>query len=389
MGRGRPSLRIGTHGVIRRTEVSEGHWRVLTWYRDADGEPRRVTATTPDGVEDRYGDKAVTALLDKLATRQPPSGGELTADTRLGDLLDWHITRIEAEDALSPKTVDTYRYAVKHARPHLGAIRVGEATPRTLTDALAAIQRAHGDTRARQVRVLLNTVLTDAVLAGVITQNPVLQLPKMKRTKKPAGGAPAVDMVTMARIYRRVTSSAYCRRKDLRDVVLVLMGTGARISEVLGLRWSDVDLVESTITFSGRVTTAVGKGTERLPGLKNGDAERTVAVPRFLVDALTQRPHDNAVKVFPSAVGTWRDPNNTARLWREWRGSLGLDIEAVSSHSWRKTAATVIDDAGLSARVAADQLGHTKVSMTQDVYMARKRVHTAVADALQGVIVGR
>ena len=138
------------------------------------------------------------------------------------------------------------------------------------------------------------------------------------------------------------------------------------------------------------MTTAVGKGTVRLDGLKNGDQARTVAVPVWLAAALTARAVGVEVdaKVFPSAVGTWRDTNNTARLWREWRGSSGLDIDAVSSHSWRRTLATVIDDAGLSARVAADQLGHTKVSMTQDVYMARKRVHRAVADALGSVVEG-
>ena len=37
------------------------------------------------------------------------------------------------------------------------------------------------------------------------------------------------------------------------------------------------------------------------------------------------------------------------------------------------------DDGGLSARVGADQLGHAKVSMTQDKYMTRGRTHTEVA----------
>jgi integrase len=51
-------------------------------------------------------------------------------------------------------------------------------------------------------------------------------------------------------------------------------------------------------------------------------------------------------------------------------------------HSFRKTVATLIDDEGLSARIGADHLGHTRISMTQDNYMARGRVHTAVADLL-------
>jgi integrase len=46
----------------------------------------------------------------------------------------------------------------------------------------------------------------------------------------------------------------------------------------------------------------------------------------------------------------------------------------------------LIDDEGLSARIAADHLGHAQVSMTQDRYMARGRVHTEVAAMLDRVI---
>jgi hypothetical protein len=44
--------------------------------------------------------------------------------------------------------------------------------------------------------------------------------------------------------------------------------------------------------------------------------------------------------------------------------------------------ATLIDDSGLSARVGADQLGHARPSMTQDVYMSRGRIHAEVAAIL-------
>jgi integrase len=58
----------------------------------------------------------------------------------------------------------------------------------------------------------------------------------------------------------------------------------------------------------------------------------------------------------------------------------------VTSHSFRKTVATLIDDEGLSARIGADQLGHAKVSMTQDKYMSRGRVQTQVAELLDRTI---
>ena len=58
----------------------------------------------------------------------------------------------------------------------------------------------------------------------------------------------------------------------------------------------------------------------------------------------------------------------------------------MTSHSFRKTVATLIDDEGLSARIGADQLGHAKVSMTQDKYMSRGRVHTQVTELLDRTI---
>jgi hypothetical protein len=54
----------------------------------------------------------------------------------------------------------------------------------------------------------------------------------------------------------------------------------------------------------------------------------------------------------------------------------------VTSHAFRKTAATELDRAGLSARQIADQLGHSKVSMAQDRYLGRGAVGEEAAAAL-------
>ena len=85
-----------------------------------------------------------------------------------------------------------------------------------------------------------------------------------------------------------------------------------------------------------------------------------------------------------STAGTWRDPNNFGRDWRRVRAELG--VPEVTTHSFRKSVATLIDDRGLSARIGADQLGHARPSMTQDRYMARGKLHTQVAEALDDAI---
>ena len=51
-------------------------------------------------------------------------------------------------------------------------------------------------------------------------------------------------------------------------------------------------------------------------------------------------------------------------------------------HVFRKTVATRLDDAGLSARQVADQLGHARPSLTQDIYMGRKVVTADAARLL-------
>jgi len=51
-------------------------------------------------------------------------------------------------------------------------------------------------------------------------------------------------------------------------------------------------------------------------------------------------------------------------------------------HVFRKTAATELDQAALSARQIADQLGHAKVSMTQDRDLGRRAVDDQAAEAL-------
>ncbi|GAB2679523.1 helix-turn-helix domain-containing protein [Kribbella swartbergensis] len=55
----------------------------------------------------------------------------------------------------------------------------------------------------------------------------------------------------------------------------------------------------------------------------------------------------------------------------------------IRSHALRKTTATALDEAGHTARQIADQLGQAKVSITQDIYLARRAANPAAADALQ------
>jgi integrase len=144
-----------------------------------------------------------------------------------------------------------------------------------------------------------------------------------------------------------------------------------------------------TLAVCGKVVRVTGKGLVRDDETKTTAGRRTIALPRFAIDMLAARrrlPYlgEHPTIMFPSSAGTWRDSNNFGRDWRRVRAELG--VPEVTTHSFRKSVATLIDDSGLSARIGADQPGHARPSMTQDVYMTRGKVHTQVADALDAAI---
>lgn len=66
---------------------------------------------------------------------------------------------------------------------------------------------------------------------------------------------------------------------------------------------------------------------------------------------------------------------------------IRLGFADVSTHSFRKTVATALDQAGLIAREVAEYLGHENPSITQDVYMAKNTGGTRAAAALDGLLV--
>jgi integrase len=388
---GRPPMRIGQHGKITRTSLGGGVWVARCRFRDLDGVTRRLERMTPAGMVDEYGAQAEGALRDALAARRPPGSGSITGATTLGDLLTRYITRCREDGELAPKSVDTYEATLDAVRSRMADVRVSEATPGLLDEILRGIRRDHGATRERHTKVALNAVLTDAVLAGAISANPVRELGTRRRRKadKRTKGAPALGVEQVRSLVAAVGASEACSQKDLADPVILLAATGLRRSELLALRWQDVDLDGRVLSINGSVVRLKGQGLVRQDTTKGG-AARSVPLPQFAADALhrrkaaaQQRPNSAGV-IFPSSAGTLRDPDNFGKQWREVREALGLP--EVTSHSFRKTVATLIDDSGLSARIGADQLGHARPSMTQDVYMNRGQIHTEVADVLDKAV---
>lgn len=387
---GRPPLRIGQHGKITREKV-KGVWVARTRYRDADGVVRRIERKGPFDEFDKHGKLAEDALLEAIAERRPPAEADaLGPDTLVMVLVDRHLERL-AEDGRSPATLDTYAFAADKLRKFLGGVRVREASTARLDAALRSMRTAHGATMAKQAKTILRGGLQLAVMANVLGANPVRDVQPLKSKAAPKG-AVALTAEQLRELLAKLRASDYCQTRDLIDPITLAMATGLRRGELLALRWSDFDADAGTITVAGKLLRAKGKGLQWIDTGKTASSLRTLALSPFAVDMLTARRGEfyqgEHPMIFPSAASTWRDPNNFAKQWRKVRDDLGLpDPDKVTSHSFRKTIATLIDDEGLSARVGADQLGHAKPSMTQDRYMARGRVHPEVAALLERTVI--
>lgn len=147
--------------------------------------------------------------------------------------------------------------------------------------------------------------------------------------------------------------------RDLPDLVGFLMATGLRIGEACGLTWDAVDLQAGTIEVRAAAVRVRGRGLV-VKATKTDAGTRTLVLPRWCVGMLRARvdrleaTHGDrgGRPVFPAPLGGWRDPSNTQADLRDAFAAAGFDW--VTSHVFRKTVATLMDQAGLSSRAAAD-----------------------------------
>ncbi|MEZ0052118.1 integrase [Mycobacterium sp. MAA66] len=384
---GRPPLRIGQHGKITRTSLGGGVWLARCRFRDADGLTRIVERRSPTGQVDQYGKMAEDELIQSLKVRSAPGiSGKIKAETKLSALVQQHLDNLNGKNR-SPATMTTYRSAQRKLMKYSDSLRVSEAKPGRLNEVIDSVRKTHGANMARHCRTLLRGAMQLAVLDEVLPANPVAQVDRIESAVRPKG-ARALDDAELRALLSTLRASDECVRMDLVDPVTVLIATGMRRAELLALRWEDFDEKAGTLTVAGKLVRIQGDGLRRLDGGKTASAARTVPVATFAVTALSGRRGrafwGEQPMIFPSTAGSWRDPDNFNKQWRKVRDDLG--VPDVTSHSFRKSVATLIDSAGLSARVGADQLGHSKVSMTQDRYMGRGKVHPEVAAVLDRAI---
>jgi integrase len=369
---GRPSLAIGTAGRTPVYRTVQG-WKARTLFRDYDGVTRAVERHgTTKGAAVR---SLAAALRDRVRVGESES---ITRDTRVAALCRAFLTLV-AEQGKSPTTTFAYEYAAeRHIIPGLGSLRVRELTVGTVHRFLRSVATHHGPGTAKTCRSVLSGMCALAARHDALDRNPVRDVgPISNGAKKHPRALSAAEARQLRAL---LTYDAQAVEPDLPDFVAMMLATGLRIGEFAALRWDSIDLEAGTVTVRSTVVRLQGRGLTVKP-TKSAAGVRTLALPMWCVHMLRARPRTDPV--FPAPMGGWRDPSNTQADLREAFAHAGFGW--ITSHTFRKTVATLMDDAGLSARAAADQLGHAHPSLTQDAYFGRGVASTGAATVLESL----
>lgn len=309
-------------------------------------------------------------------------GGRLMGAQRqtVGDFLaSWLVSYAQA----GRRKETTLRLARTNVRayllPVLGDVLLRDLTPRIVSDALGHLltqgrRLGAGDARGlspktvRNVAGTLSKALGDAVRWGLIPVNPVLQV-ELPRYERPA--VVAWDSDQAARFLAHADASG----DPLYVLWRLLLVTGLRRGELLGLRWQDVDLVLGTITVNQARVHVDRRVVISTPKTRAG--RRTVSIDTTTVTLLAQlrNAQDDAAArlgrwctdlVAVSLAGKPFDPAWLLARWKQAARDAGVPV--ITLHQGRHTAVTEALQRGTPVHVVAGRVGHAQASTTINLY---------------------
>lgn len=357
--------------TARRVRVEPGIYKrrdgkfELGW-RDASGKQKwRVV----DG-----GIKAARAALAQEHARRS-RGEKVASDPRLrfDQAADaWWTARALR---LRPATQSAYGAGLTHLRSTFGRRRMTDITPTDVASYVTTMQTDgyKGWTLKGHLVVLSSIFTYSARHLGLVGINPVSLLDRVER--------PSSDDEKPKRILNADELRALLDAIDADYMPLFVLGaeTGARLAEVLGLTWQNVDLEGQTLTF----THQLDRKGQRVP-LKTKRSRRVLEITPQLVSVLRRHklssaqsgPHD---LVYVTRTGRGHDHRNISgrvlsrAVKRAELGAVERNGVVVSPaptfHALRHSHASALIAAGWDIAEVSARLGHSSVATTQRIYV--------------------
>ena len=237
---------------------------------------------------------------------------------------------------------------------------------------------------------LLSSIFTVAVQWQVIFSNPCdrVKPPKVKRKE-----ARYLDEYEAADLLKALDGEPF------KYVVMVqlLLYTGLRRAELLGLEWRDIDYLKRCVHIRRNSLYVADKGTFE-GSTKNESSNRVINLPDNAVQLLKEykRYQDSIIQEMGTAwQGTGRlftikdgkpmHPDTLSGWFHEFVKRKGLPD--VSVHSLRHTHATLMIAAGVNIKTVSSRLGHASVTTTGNIYThAIKSADEAAAEVINDIL---
>jgi integrase len=211
-------------------------------------------------------------------------------------------------------------------------------------------------------------MLGEALRWGTIATNPAAAI---RPPRAPRAALHVPDADTCAAILERV------RGRDIEGPVVMALGTGMRLGEILAVRWKDVDFDRKVLRVTATLSYTGGEFT--FPQPKTSRARRSVDLPEFVV-AFLRRQRKAQAEQMMRVRDVWEDhgvvlTDPIGRPLAPWTVSADfrritheLDLPRTRYHDLRHAHATQLLGAGVHPKAVSERLGHSTVAFTMDVY---------------------
>lgn len=374
----RPRLTIGTYGAVNFQTMLTGRVVARTRFRDWDGKSRLVQATA---ASKSAAERKLKARLTERGLFQP-AGLNLNPDSAFPDLVAYWLEDLDLEGHLSTTTRQLYERNMRTlVLPVFQSLTLREIGVARCDHFLKHLAKQSYN-RAKQARVVLRLALGLAVRHEILPRNPMDHVSRLRKPPStPNALTPAeVNAVRTAIAFWETGLSDSGSKPDgqLGAIIEVMLGTSARIGEVLAIRRRDLDVVSITpsIRICGTIVAHRGEPTARQDHPKTAKSRRTVAIPTFSAEAVLLRLTKLTDTSLDALLFCNRDggPLTTNNVRRQLRHVLDIaGIEGVTPHMFRRTVATAIsNEAGVD--LAAELLGHTDPAITVQHYIRRNEM---------------
>ncbi len=286
---------------------------------------------------------------------------------------------------IGPTTLEGYRgNIVRYIVPRVGDLPLRALTP-PLINQLYADVRENGRTRGtgplalksvREVHVTLHRALEDAVRCDYLEANP------SDRASAPSATAARNERRRKIRTWSAAevnTFAAFIEGHELHELWALAASTGLRRSELLGLRWIDLDLNRRLLSVR-RVLVLVAGQPHFKDAPKSAHGFRTISLPPKVTQLLielrewqAQQPRLKAVPseqalVFCRYDGDPWHPDHVTSTLRELMIASGLPRIRPMQDLRHTHATLLIGVGGVNVKVVQERLGHHSHSFTADTY---------------------